>query len=251
MTDANSEVRKFRRSARVAWHDSFYIPKDDSLSRMRGEQKVKPKAPKEAGQVYSRGWHQNVYEVDEKNKSKKWLVARKPLIDAKDSGRSPRDFFEGWDPMWRSRVQGAIKTLPKVLKSFGAIMYSPTTEFGTDDCEAVHEALQLEFFKDHDKEDLSKMQGKRLVRLKLLMYAAMRHHRDVAFGGGATLGGPAAISRFLYHMYAERLPDTDQWNKRWQPDWEKMLNILDTMERKALQPIATVLNEMEAREQAA
>ena len=134
--------------------------------------------------------------------------------------------------MWRARVQSAIKKLPRVLKSFGAIMYSPTTEFCTDDCEIVHEALQIEFFKDHDKEDLTRMQGKRIVRLKLLMYAAMRHHRDVAFGGGATLGGPAAISRFLYHMYAERLPDTDQWYKRWQPDWEKMLNILDSMEEK-------------------
>ncbi|MFT7337613.1 MAG: hypothetical protein ACI92B_000935, partial [Marinobacter maritimus] len=67
---------------------------------------------------------------------------------------------------------------------------------------------------------------------------------DVAFGGGATLGGPKAISRFLYHMYAERLPDVDQWNKRWAPDWEKMLNILDDMERKALYPVAKVLGEM-------
>lgn len=246
---ANNEAKQYRRSARVAWHDSFYIPKDDALSRMRGEQKVKPKAPKEAGQVYSRGWHQNIYEVDEKNK--KWLAARKPLLDAKESGHSPKDFFEGWDAMWRSKVQGAIKKLPKVLKSFGAIMYSPTTEFGADDCDIVHEALQIEFFKDFDKEELSRMQAKRIIRLKLLMYAAMRHHRDVAFGGGATLGGPKAISRFLYHMYAERLPDTDQWNKRWQPDWEKMLNILDTMERKALSPIAEVLHEMYGESKAA
>lgn len=248
MSSTNDEVRKFRRSARVAWHDSFYVPKDDSLSRMRGEQKVKPKGPKEVGQVYSYGWYQNVYETD---KTGRRLVARKPLINAKDSAFSPKDFFEGWDPMWRAKVQGAIKTLPKVLKSFGAVMYSPTTEFCTDDCEVVHEALQMEFFRNHDKEDLTKMQGKRLVRLKLLMYAAMRHHRDVAFGGGATLGGPKAISQFLYHMYAERLPDTDQWNKRWQPDWEKMLNILDTMERKALSPVAAVLNEMEEKQEAA
>lgn len=242
MSKAIDEVKQYRRSARVAWHDSFYIPKDDALSRMRGEQKVKPKAPKEAGQVYSRGWYQNIYETDERGKRQ--LTARKPLISATDSERSPRDFFEGWDPMWRSKVQGAIKTLPKVLKSFGAIMYSPTSEFSTDDCENVHEALQIEFFKDFDKEELSRMQAKRIIRLKLLMYAAMRHHRDVAFGGGATLGGPKAISHFLYHMYAERLPDTEQWNKRWQPDWEKMLNVLDNMERKALSPIAEVLNEM-------
>lgn len=244
MSSGNDEVKQYRRSARVAWHDSYYIPKDDPLSRMRGEQKVTPKAPKEPGQVYSRGWHQNVYEVDERNKTKKQVASRKPLMSAKDSERSPRDFFEGWDPMWRSRVQGAIKKLPKVLKSFGAIMYSPISEFNTDDCENVHEALQLEFFKDFDKEELSRMQAKRIIRLKLLMYAAMRYHRDVAFGGGATLGGPKAISHFLYHMYAERLPDTEQWNKRWQPDWEKMLNILDSMERKALSPIAEVLNEM-------
>lgn len=248
MNTTCNEVRKFRRSARVAWHDSFYIPKDDSLSRLRGEQKVKPKAPKEAGQVYSQGWYQNIYETDKTGRN---LVARKPLIDAKGSASSPGDFFEGWDPMWRSKVQSAIKTLPKTLKSFGAIMYSPTTEFGADDCERVHEALQLEFFKDHDKDALCKMQGKRLVRLKLLMYAAMRHHRDVAFGGGATLGGPKAISQFLYHMYAERLPDVDHWNQRWQPDWEKMLNILDGMERLTLAPVAEVLNAMEAQKEAA
>ncbi|MCK2149511.1 hypothetical protein MYE70_10580 [Marinobacter alexandrii] len=251
MNKANDEIRKFRRSARVAWHDSFYIPKDDALSNMRGEQKATPQAPKEVGQVYSRGWYQNIYEAEERHKSKKQLVARKPLISAKDSMHSPKDFFEGWDAIWRSKVQGAIKRLPRVLKSFGAIMYSPTTEFSTDDCENVHEALQMEFFRDFDKEELSKMQAKRIVRLKLLMYAAMRHHRDVAFGGGATLGGPKAISQFLYHMYAERLPDTDQWNKRWQPDWEKMLDILDTMERKALSPVAQVLSEMEEKEQAA
>lgn len=251
MADSIYEVRKFRRSARVAWHDSYYVPKDDPLSRHRGDQKAKPKAPKEPGQIYSKGWHQNIYEVDEKNKGKKWLVSRKPLLNAKDSAGSPKDFFEGWDAIWRARVQSAIKKLPRVLKSFGSIMYSPTTEFCTEDCEIVHEALQIEFFKDHDKEDLTRMQGKRIVRLKLLMYAAMRHHRDVAFGGGATLGGPAAISRFLYHMYSERLPDTDQWYKRWQPDWEKMLNILDSMERKALQPVAAVLNEMEEKERVA
>lgn len=251
MTKVNDELKQHKRSARVAWHDSFYIPKDDALSRVRGDQKVKPKAPKEAGQVYSRGWYQNIYEIDEKNKNKKWVVSQKPLIGAKDSEHSPRDFFEGWDPIWRSKVQGAIKKLPKSLKSFGAIMYSPTSEFGTHDCEIVHETLQLEFFRDFDKEELSRMQAKRIIRLKLLMFAAMRHHRDVVFGGGATLGGPKAISQFLYHMYAERLPDTDQWNKRWQPDWEKMLNILDRMERKTLSPVANVLNEMYGERQAA
>lgn len=249
MTSAGSELKQYRRSARVAWHDSYYIPKDDALGRIRGEQNKKPKAPKEPGQVYSRGWYQNLYERDERGK--RCLVAQKPLISASQSERSPRDFFEGWDAMWRSKVQGVIKSLPKVLRSFGAIMYSPTTEFGTEDCERVHEALQIEFFRNFDKEELTRMQAKRIIRLKLLMYAAMRHHRDVAFGGGATLGGPKAISQFLYHMYAERLPDTDQWAKRWQPDWDKMLGILDKMERNALAPVASVLNEMYGQSKAA
>lgn len=235
-------------SARRAWHDAYYVPKDDALARMRGDQKAKPKAPKEPGQVFSNGWYRNVYEETDKGRV---LAARKPLVTANDSGRPSSDFFEKWDAIWRSKVEGAIRTLPKALKSFGAIMYAPASEFGADDCERVHEHLQNEFFKSVGRDRLLTMQGKRIVRLKLLMYAAMRHHRDVVFGGGTTLGGPAAISRFLYHVYGERLPSVQNWAEHWAGDWDHMLSILDEMERKALEPVSAVIRQHQEQEQSA
>lgn len=231
-----------RLSARKAWHDAFYIPKDDALARARAPKKnVQEKAPKEPGQVYSQGWYRNLYEEAEKGRV---LSGRKPLVTGSESAKGGSDFFERWDAMWRSRIQAAIKTLPKPLRSFGAIMYAPATEFSAEDCERVHEYLQNEFFKALDKDRLLAMQGKRIVRLKLLMYAAMRHHRDVVFGGGSTLGGPAGISRFLYHMYGERLPSVQNWAEHWAADWDKMLGILDNMERKALAPVANEIGLM-------
>lgn len=231
-----------RLSARKAWHDAFYIPKDDALARARTPKKnVQEKAPKEPGQVYSQGWYRNLYEEAEKGRV---LSGRKPLVTGSESAKGGSDFFERWDAMWRSRIQAAIKTLPKPLRSFGAIMYAPATEFSAEDCERVHEYLQNEFFKALDKDRLLAMQGKRIVRLKLLMYAAMRHHRDVVFGGGSTLGGPAGISRFLYHMYGERLPSVQNWAEHWAADWDKMLGILDNMERKALAPVANEIGLM-------
>lgn len=236
-------------SARLAWHDSYYIPKVDMGSEGPG-QKKKPKAPKMPGQEYSRGWYQSVYEVDEETK-RRYVVAQRPLMNGKDSERNKPDFFMKWDPLWRSKVNKAIRSLPQSLKSFGAIMYAPSHEFTAEDCEVVHEEVQSEFFRGIGKEALAKMSAKRIIRLKLLIYAAMRNHRDLVFGGESSLSGPVAISDFLHQMYAERIPSPHNWAAQWQPDWKVMQDILDQMERKALGPVSRVLSEIMEQEEAA
>ncbi|MGP4843331.1 bacteriophage antitermination protein Q [Marinobacter sp. 1Y8] len=237
------------KSARRAWHDAYYIPMDDRLAHMQGDQKarVKPQAPQEPGQEYSRGWYQNVFDEQEiEGRTRRVQVATIPLMNVKDGPRrSPRDFFERWDPIWRSKVQRAIKSLSKDLQAFGTIMYSPTDQFSSSDCERVHELVQRVFFNGYDKEDLKNMRAQRIMRLKFLIYAAMRRHREVVFGGKAALDSPKQISRFLYCMYMIKLPSVENWSREWERDWIKMLDILDSMEKKALRPVSKVLSEME------
>lgn len=251
---AEHQTNQIVKSARRAWHDVYYVPKDDHLARIQANNKgnAKPKAPKEQGQVYSQGWHQRVCEeYVYEGRKRKMQVGSIELMNAKDGKRPARDFFDFWDPIWRSRVQKAIRGLSKNLQSFGAIMYAPASEFGSADCDAVHDAVQREFFKRFDDETLKNMRAQRVVRLKLLIYAAMRRHRDVVFGGQTSLDSPKQISMFLYHMYMERLPSIQNWQEQWEDDWKAMLDILDRMEKQALAPVSQVVHEMMDEQEAA
>lgn len=234
-------------SARRAWHDCFYIRThgaskrfESIMKRAREDRHYVAGLEKQGGQQMLR-----VYVESEKEGRKK-VSHCIPLMSSasSDSSGQARDFFLAWDPIWRGHVQAAIRRLDHKLRAFGMIMYAPTEQITEPDVEVVHSAVKSALYDRLEAETVLRWKSRKVIRVNFLIYAAMRHHRDLVFGGGPTLGGPAAINTYLYQNFGERIPSARKnWYRDWQPLWDVMLDCLNDLERDSLSPIAAVINQ--------
>ena len=235
-------------SARRAWHDCFYIPQDDVLASMQDSGKGrarKERAPKESGDVYIRDWVRQVKEdifID--GKRRRVITGSIQLMNDTDQRRKAPDFFESWDPIWRGKVHGAIRALPRHLRSFGMMMYAPTESMDELEVEEACSYLDREFVRSYGKDDLLALSGGMIVRLKIMELAALRNHRGVAWGN-LDMNSPSAVGRYMLIYFREKVP-VQHWARDYERPWKKMMDILGKMERDALAPVADVLNEMRA-----
>lgn len=237
-------------SARRAWHDTFYVRRDDVVSRFKeilaaGEPGEKTGPGKE--DEYRGGhYHRRVYvEVEGEGRKVSHSV---PLMSPKGDKSSRTDFFLAWDPFWRSRIAAAIRTLPNLYRSFGMVMYAPESERDPEWVDLVHAHVVEAFYDRTSKEEVIRWKSRTAVRIQMLIYAAIQHHRDLVFGGGTTLGGPVAINNYLYCHFGERLPSVkDNWYRQWQPHFDTMISVLDEMERRALKPVDAELRALRER----
>ncbi|MAL97163.1 MAG: hypothetical protein CL583_01815 [Alteromonadaceae bacterium] len=233
-------------SARRAWHDTFYVRKDDVVSKFKdimGSAEVKRNARDADTEYHSGHYQRRVYvQVGEEKRKVSHCI---PLMSHKADSGSRADFFLAWDPFWRSRIAAAIRSLNKVHRSFGMVMYAPESEYQPANLEVVQAHVKDAFYDLTPAEEVIRWKSRKAARIQMLIYAAIQHHRDLVFGGGTTLGGPKAINNYLYQHFGERLPSVeDNWYRQWQPHFDVMITILDEMERKTLRPIDTELRSL-------
>lgn len=232
-------------SARQAWHDTFYIPKRDALQLVREEAK-----PVGKGQLqYRKLW---MKETDAEGKEHKFYVMV-PLIRAEQSasGKS-HGFFESWDPIWRATVQGAVKSLPPILRCFGTVMYAPEKELNGEMLEAVAETIKTAYYASLKPEEMAKLRAVRILRINWMAFAALHFYRHWVFGGAGKVASPVEISNYIYQEFGDRIPHIeDHWTRDWADLWEAMITIIDQMERETLSPVARAITERENRFQEA
>lgn len=236
-----------RLSARQAWHDCYYIPRDDALARLRefvgggAAKEARGAIIKQGGQLYCKVW------VKEGGQKTFTMV---PVVTAKSTERALPDFFMMWDPIWRGKVQAAIKSLPSVLRSFGMFMYAPAGEATPEQVEEVQEAIKLTYYSSMDPEDLKGWRSARFERVHYLALAAMHFYRRGVFGNSAA-ARPVEIGNFLYEEFGAQIPHlVKNWDRDWAETWKALVTIIDTMEREALGPVARAIADFNEREAA-
>lgn len=244
-----------RISARQAWHDCYYIPRDDALARLRefvasGAAHVNRGAVvKQAGGLYVKVWVESDETLPSGKPAK--VSAMIPVMSATETAKSGRDFFMMWDPIWRGKVQAAIKSLPPILRAFGMIMYAPTGAASAEQVEQVQDAIKLAYYTSLGEQDLSKWQAVRFERVNYLVLAAMYFYRRWVFGDMAAVARPREIDLYLYQQYGIRIPHlVKNWDRDWSETWGAIVAVIDTMERETLVPVGRAIAEFSQREAA-
>lgn len=134
-------------------------------------------------------------------------------------------------------VQSAIATLPKPLQHFGHALYSPVAT-GID----INIGHALVWFTV----DLDGYPAKRKECAYWMALAAIKSHQAAVNGREAW--GPGRVSEFVLELYGAKI-DVSHWARDWAGIWSAIASTVDTLDAKALKPVAAVIVRMAERRQ--
>lgn len=132
-------------------------------------------------------------------------------------------------------VQSAIGTLPKPLQHFGHALYSPVAN--GQDINVAHALVWLTV-------DLDGYPARRKEVAYWMALAAIKSHQAAVNGREAW--GPGRVSEFVLGWYGAKV-DTTHWARDWAAIWASIANVVDTLDAKALKPVAAVIVRMSER----
>lgn len=132
-------------------------------------------------------------------------------------------------------VQSAIGTLPKPLQHFGHALYSPVAN--GQDINVAHALVWLTV-------DLDGYPAKRREIAYWMALAAIKSHQAAV--NGRESWGPGRISEFVLGWYGSKV-DTTHWARDWAAIWGDIADVVDTLDAKALKPVAAVIVRMSER----
>ncbi|MEO4014801.1 hypothetical protein [Pseudomonas rossensis] len=132
-------------------------------------------------------------------------------------------------------VQSAIGTLPKPLQHFGNALYSPIAN--GQDINVAHALVWLTV-------ELGECTPKRKEVAYWMALAAIKSHQAAVNGREAW--GPGRVSEFVLGWYGAKV-DTSHWARDWAVIWSSIANVVDTLDAKALKPVAAVVVRMSER----
>ncbi|WP_223513931.1 hypothetical protein [Pseudomonas sp. GL-R-26] len=132
-------------------------------------------------------------------------------------------------------VQSAIGTLPKPLQHFGHALYSPVAN--GQDINVAHALVWLTV-------DLDGYPAKRKEVAYWMALAAIKSHQAAVNGREAW--GPGRVSEFVQDWYGTKV-SVSHWARDWAAIWASIANVVDTLDAKALKPVAAVIVRMSQR----
>ncbi|KEX95156.1 hypothetical protein HA62_29705 [Pseudomonas putida] len=132
-------------------------------------------------------------------------------------------------------VQSAIGTLPKPLQHFGNALYSPIAN--GQDINVAHALVWLTV-------DLDGYPAKRKEVAYWMALAAIKSHQAAVNGREAW--GPGRVSEFVQDWYGTKFSVTN-WARHWAPVWSIIASAVDSLDAKALKPVAAVIVRMSER----
>ena len=134
-------------------------------------------------------------------------------------------------------VQQAIGTLPKPLQHFGHALYSPVAN-GID----INVAHATAWFTV----ELGDLPTKREEVAYWMTLAAIKSHQAAVNGREAW--GPGRVSEFVLELYGAKI-SVSHWARDWAAIWSAIASTVDTLDAKALKPVAAVIVRMAERRQ--
>lgn len=132
-------------------------------------------------------------------------------------------------------VQSAIGTLPKPLQHFGHALYSPVAN--GQDINVAHALVWLSV-------DLGGYPARRREVAYWMALAAIKSHQAAVNGREAW--GPGRVSEFVLDWYGTKV-GAQNWARDWAAIWVSIANVVDTLDAKALKPVAAVIVRMSER----
>lgn len=156
--------------------------------------------------------------------------------------RSVRDGRTGKaaDQVMSAYVQRAIGTLPAHLQCFGNWMYSP---MATDDHREAAEATIFAIAY----QQAGRMTARSRNRAQYVAAGVLFRYRRMHQGGQSScadpLESPESFRDWLDGQYGVELPST-AWARDWEPFVQLCFNACNDLDKMALRPVATVVNEM-------
>lgn len=136
-------------------------------------------------------------------------------------------------------VQAAIGTLPKPLQHFGHALYSPIA--GGHDLNVAHALVWF-------TADIERIPERRRETAYWMALAAIRSHQ--ASVSGREAWGPSRIAEFVFDWYGANIT-VSQWARDWSATWEVLAKTCDTLDAKALKPVAAVVARLKERKHVA
>lgn len=134
-------------------------------------------------------------------------------------------------------VQSAIGTLPKPLQHFGHALYSPVAN--GQDINVAHALVWLTV-------DLGECTAKRKEVAYWMALAAIKSHQAAVNGREAW--GPGRVAEFVLDWYGTKV-SVSHWARDWASIWSAIASTVDTLDAKALRPVAAVIVRMAERRQ--
>lgn len=132
-------------------------------------------------------------------------------------------------------VQSAIGTLPKPLQHFGHALYSPIVN--GQDIGIAHALVWLTV-------ELDGYSAKRKEVAYWMALAAIRSHQAAVDGREAW--GPGRVIEFVHDWYGTKV-SAQNWARDWAPIWSIIARTVDSLDAKALKPVAAVIVKMAER----
>ncbi|WP_219096575.1 hypothetical protein [Pseudomonas sp. UMAB-40] len=134
-------------------------------------------------------------------------------------------------------VQSAIGTLPKPLQHFGHALYSPIAN--GQDINVAHALVWLTV-------ELGECTAKRKEVAYWMALAAIKSHQAAVNGREAW--GPARVVEFVHDWYGTKV-SVQNWARDWAGIWGAIARTVDSLDAKALKPVAAVIVRMGERRQ--
>lgn len=132
-------------------------------------------------------------------------------------------------------VQSAIDTLPKPLQHFGHALYSPIAN--GQDISIAHALVILTV-------ELGECSAKRKEVAHWMALAAIKSHQAAI--NGREPWGPGRVIEFVYDWYGTKV-SAQNWARDWAGIWSAIAKTVDTLDAKALKPVAAVVVKMAER----
>ena len=134
-------------------------------------------------------------------------------------------------------VQSAIGTLSKPLQHFGHALYSPVAN--GQDINVAHALVWLTVSCNLDG-----YPARRREVAYWMALAAIKSHQAAVTGREAW--GPGRVSEFVLSWYGVKV-DTSHWARDWVAIWSTIADVVDSLDAKALRPVAAVIVRMSER----
>lgn len=212
--------------ARIAWHDSMH---ERSLSITAASMNQAESASKRTEQ--RRQQIEVVFAAQGDDKEARINILRQKLNASETRGDKFNSTSRGAKVAAMAKIQRAVASLPKLLQSFGNLMYSPDPTAADLECSRFLLAKYARF---------PAMTERQVERVASLMIPVLLSYRDTAFGGRQHWSPGRAIE------FAEQYDvafSAANWARDWSEIWERLLDACAGFDQQALDPVWAVINK--------
>jgi hypothetical protein len=143
------------------------------------------------------------------------------------------------------RIQGAIKTLPRHVQSFGHHMYSPIHDDDDDLREAVEAYVFMIAYQAFTKE--TRMTAKKAEKARYVAAGVLYRYRRMHQGGASACADPLEKPEFfrLWLLQEKGIKlSSEQWAREWQPFIDCCFAVCNDADKQALSAVGRCLGEM-------